>query len=89
MTIAPGGYLLVADDYNDRISVWTEAGQFVCIWGTSGSGPDQFLFTADVALGPGGEYYVCDFGNDRVHKLGNVPTAIARRTWGQVKAQYR
>lgn len=89
MTVTPGGDLLVTDDYNDRISIWTGTGQFLCTWGTSGSGPGQFVFPFDIALGPDGTCYVAELGNDRIHKLGNIPTSIARRSWGQVKTLYR
>jgi DNA-binding beta-propeller fold protein YncE len=60
----------VADDFNHRISVWTESGgtwENQTTFGSEGSGPNQFSFPVDVAVSADGKtVWVAESGNDRI-----------------------
>ena len=49
--------------------------------GAAGSGPGQFVLPEAVAVGPGGEVFVADTGNDRVDALS--PTGAVQASWGE------
>jgi hypothetical protein len=63
-----GGYLYVADDFNDRIQKFTVGGAYVTKWGgTHGSGDGAFIDPYDVAIGAVNDFaYVADKGNHRI-----------------------
>ncbi|MEZ4561389.1 MAG: beta-propeller fold lactonase family protein [Thermomicrobiales bacterium] len=70
---ADGLTVLVADTYNDRISVWSRPDTGSIVWanqatfGTSGAGPDQLQRPMGVAISADGlTAWVGDKGNDRV-----------------------
>ena len=44
-------------------------GQFLARWGSQGTGDDQFITPAGVAVDGEGNVYVADYGNNRVQKF--------------------
>jgi 6-bladed beta-propeller len=77
LAIGPDGSLYVTD-LSQRVTVISPGGAVLRRWGKPGSGPGEFKFIpgdptvptdvqGDVAAGPGGEVYVSDSGNARVH----------------------
>ncbi len=75
-----GGETLYGTDLaNARVLGYRVAGgQLRLRLGTPGSGSSSFLAPMDVALGPGGELRVADFGNRRVQVLDGAGNPIAR-----------
>lgn len=61
----------VVDSGNCRIMVLDSAGNFMESehFGCRGSGPGEFLYPMDIAIGPDGQIYVADTGNSRVQQF--------------------
>jgi hypothetical protein len=85
----PDGSLIVPDQGNHRIQVYTQAGEFRLTWGSHGAAPGQFDHPTCVASDASGNLYVMDKGNARVQKFGGIVTAASRTSWGAIKALYR
>jgi Mala s 1-like protein/NHL repeat-containing protein len=85
ITIA-GGYAWVADTRNNRVDSWNVATEApVSIFGTVGSGPNQFNNPTSVTVDPTtGDLFVADSGNNRVVELsvsnGSVTSTVATYT---------
>ena len=81
------GNAYVADTLHNRVLVYSPSGSLLARWGAgegdgaAGSGPGQFLTPAALAVGPGGEVFVADTGNDRVVALS--PAGAVQATWGE------
>jgi DNA-binding beta-propeller fold protein YncE len=61
------GWIYVADAANNRIQIFSKAGQLLSGWGSEGSGRGQFKEPQGIAVDPGsGRVYVADTGNHRV-----------------------
>jgi outer membrane protein assembly factor BamB len=72
LAIGPDGNIYVTDN-SDRVTIISPQGTVLGRWGSQGAGPGQFRFTGPVgdphgriAVGPSGQIYVSDSGNDRV-----------------------
>jgi DNA-binding beta-propeller fold protein YncE len=83
------GNVYVADSANNRIQVFTAAGDFLTQWGTPGSGPGEFHKPIGVGVGPDGRIYVADTWNSRIQVFESLPTATKRQSWGRLKTTYR
>ncbi len=70
------GNVWVTDTGNDRIQVFTLAGEFVRTVGSQGKGPGQFDEPVGIDIGPDGAIYVADMYNKRVQVLN--PDGIFR-----------
>ena len=66
LTIDSGGFILVADYGNNRVSVFKQDGTFDHCFGTKGADGGQFDHPQGVALSLDGELYVSDLYNHRV-----------------------
>lgn len=71
---------------HDRVQKFTNDGTYLTQWGTPGSGDGQFgSFVVlggpwGLAVDPGGNVYVVDFGNHRVEKFTETGTYLGQ--WG-------
>jgi Mg-chelatase subunit ChlD/DNA-binding beta-propeller fold protein YncE len=78
LTLA-GDTLFGTDLANARVLGYRVAGgQLRLRLGTPGTSPGSFLAPQDVAVGPGGELRVADFGNRRVQVLDAAGNPVAR-----------
>ncbi len=79
--------VVVADDDNHRVEVFTTEGAYVAEAGSQGTGPGQFGFPYGVALDAAGDVYVADDLNHRVVKL--TPQLTFAGAWGGFGTQTR
>jgi DNA-binding beta-propeller fold protein YncE len=63
------GNLYVADTDHARVVELSPSGAVLGAWGGEGSLPGQFRLPEAVAVGPAGEVYVADRGNNRIQVL--------------------
>jgi DNA-binding beta-propeller fold protein YncE len=74
------GDVWVADYGRDRIVKFSPDGRLLLSWGSSGSGPDEFLGPKGVAIDPSsGRIYVADTGNARVQRF--APDGTLEASW--------
>ncbi len=64
-----GERVYVAEFDNDRIQVFTRAGEPLFAWGSSGSGAGEFRGPAGLAVGPDGSVIVADHFNHRLQRF--------------------
>ncbi|MDQ6423534.1 S-layer homology domain-containing protein [Paenibacillus sp. LHD-117] len=74
------GNVYVADQYNDRIQKFDSNGQFLLMWGDSGSGDGQFDETEEIEVDGDGNVYVLDQSNSRVQVFDENGSYL--RQWG-------
>ena len=55
-------------------------GAFLFEWGSSGAGPGQFNHPHGFGIGPLGNLYIAETGNNRVQKF--TPEGVFLTTWG-------
>jgi DNA-binding beta-propeller fold protein YncE len=69
ITFHENGRVLVPDTHNSRVLEYTPEGELLDQWGSYGNGPDQFIYPTGLAMGPGGEYFLSEYGDgaERVH----------------------
>jgi tripartite motif-containing protein 71 len=76
----------VADTAHNRILIYSNEGALTGKWGAddgngpAGTGPGQFNRPQALAVGPGGDVYVADTGNNRIQRLS--PTGELVASWG-------
>ncbi len=81
------GNLWIPDSGNDRYQIFSPDGEFLEVWGESGSGDSQFEFerelfhSSSIAFAPDGSFYITDPGNVRVQKFG--PDRVFVTAWGE------
>jgi hypothetical protein len=68
VAVAPDGTVYVADTWNHRIQHFTQAGEFLNMFGHFGQAdtPDAFWGPRAVAIDPAGRIFVSDTGNKRI-----------------------
>lgn len=71
------GLLYVADAINSRIQVFRDTGEFVRIAGASESRP-QLQYPYDLALGPGGDLWIVEYGGNCVSRISVTGTTVGR-----------
>ncbi|MBN1476269.1 hypothetical protein JXA47_05920 [Candidatus Sumerlaeota bacterium] len=74
------GDLLLADSCHHRLVRMSPEGEILESIGHEGTGEGEFRYPYDVALGPAGEIYVCEWENMRVQRLAADGTF--ERSWG-------
>jgi eukaryotic-like serine/threonine-protein kinase len=84
---APDGQLWTSEGFEDRFAIFTEDGEFVETWGSTGTGDGEFDMTrangdpyGRVAFASDGSFYVLDAGNRRIQAFDSDRTFI--RSWG-------
>jgi predicted membrane-bound mannosyltransferase/sugar lactone lactonase YvrE len=82
VAIGPDGKVYVAEEFNNRISVFNPDGTFSTSFGTEGSGTNDVAFTRPngVAVGASGNIYIADTWNYRVMVLDKNGKYIT--SWG-------
>ena len=60
------GFILVADTYNNRVSIFDKYGNFVNCFGSYGSAIGQFQCPFGIAVSANGNIYVSDHGNKMI-----------------------
>ncbi|MEQ1843418.1 MAG: NHL repeat-containing protein, partial [Verrucomicrobiales bacterium] len=65
----------------DRVSVYSEKGDFIREWGTTGTGDGQFNFPGGIVISQTGEVFVADQTNRRVQVFDLKGTFL--RKWGE------
>jgi len=63
------GHVWTSDTYNARLEEFGEAGEFLRVAGSYGSGPGQFEEPQDIAVNAANNIYVADWSNNRVTEL--------------------
>lgn len=76
--------LYVTDEYNHRITVFDDEGNFLHKWGTPGAGPGELNGPAGIAVGNGGDVYVVDQHNARVQRYTSGGAYVGQ--WGSFGA---
>jgi tripartite motif-containing protein 71 len=80
---AVAGKVVVADNDNQRLAFFSDAGQFLRAIGTGpGNGPGQFQNPYDVTGDTHGDLYVADDLNDRIVRFGPQPAHAYLAQWG-------
>jgi DNA-binding beta-propeller fold protein YncE len=84
IAVASSGNVSVTDGGNSRVQVFDSQGNFIRTWGSFGSvvggGNGLFDLPAGVAIGPSGNVFVVDGGNERVQVFDSQGNFI--RKWG-------
>jgi DNA-binding beta-propeller fold protein YncE len=75
------GNLWVAEEGNERVQEFSEAGSYLTGFGSAGTGAGQFEAPMDIAFA-GGSMYVTDQINDRVDEFSTGGTFIKTIGWG-------
>lgn len=78
------GNVYVVDSNNNRVQVFTTAGQFVRKWGSAGNGNGQLNLPVGIDAGSDGFIYVADTYNNRVQKF--TPTGGFVSAWSVLDA---
>ena len=66
-----GEHMLVCDEDNHRIQVFSRELEFVKIIGSRGTGNEQFEDVRDISQDEAGNLYVCDWNNHRIQVLNS------------------
>ncbi len=66
VTVGPAGRVYVADFYNDRIQVFSQAGKLLGVIGDTGDELGQLERPTDVVVAEDGSVYIVDFGHNRI-----------------------
>jgi DNA-binding beta-propeller fold protein YncE len=84
VAVGPDGSAVYVTDGSDsatqHVFEYTATGTFVRSWGPAGSGNGAFSMPAAIAVGPTGNVYVADFGNERIQVFDAAGTFI--KAWG-------
>ncbi|HHY92961.1 MAG TPA: hypothetical protein GX511_06430 [Firmicutes bacterium] len=75
LALLPGGDILVADTYNNRLQLFSADGKLKAMYRLKGLPTAEFDQPGPLAAAPDGSIYVVDAGNKRVLKLRLVPPA--------------
>ena len=91
VAISATGDVLVADQFNCRIQVFSPDGQSLKCVGTRGSGPLQFTHPAGIAIHPHSrKIYVADMNNSRIQVLnGDMTFSSTLGSEGSGNGQFR
>jgi DNA-binding beta-propeller fold protein YncE len=86
VAVSPDGSAVYVTDGSGsatrHVFQYTATGTFVRSWGASGSGNGAFSFPAGIAVGPTGNVYAADFGNQRVQMFDAAGTFL--KAWGSL-----
>jgi sugar lactone lactonase YvrE len=77
---APNHTVYVGDQFDNTIRAFNSDGTFKTRWGSTGSGPNKFLFLNGLAVDDAGNVYASDFSNGTVQEFD--PNGSLIRTIG-------
>jgi DNA-binding beta-propeller fold protein YncE len=83
------GAVYVVDPTNHRIQKFGGPGNFLCKWGSYGSGNSQFSVPSGIAVSALGLVYVADGGHSRIEVFGRREVPALPTSWGRIKGLYR
>ena len=67
ISCGPSGRVYVADTHYHRVMIYSTDGKLLGQFGSYGTGPGQFIYPTDLAVGPDGRLFVSEYGgNDRI-----------------------
>jgi streptogramin lyase len=72
VAVAPSGNLLVTEEKNNRVDVFQPNGRYLRQFGSVGSGNAGLSAPKAIAVGPGNNAYISDFGNHRVARWSHA-----------------
>jgi len=75
------GNVYLADEWLNRISIFTKDGDWICKWGTPGHGDGQLDRPSGMAFDGEDNLHVVDTGNNRIQKFTRDGQFLAK--WGQ------
>ena len=85
VVFAPNGDFFISDghtpDSNNRVMKFSKDGRFIKSWGTTGSGPGEFLVPHALAMDSQGRIFVADRDNNRIQIFDQEGTFLAE--WKQ------
>lgn len=64
-----GDRVFVLDSVNHHVDVFTKEGAYVSSWGAPGREPGQFSYPYGIAVLPGGDLLIVEYGNHRVQRF--------------------
>ncbi len=80
IAIDPSGRIVVVDQYNYRIQLFSADGAYLSQYGSSGAAEMQFGKPRDIAFDASGNAYIADTNNQRVQVVDSTGTFV--RMWG-------
>jgi len=83
------GHIYVLDNWDSKVQVFSETGQYLFEWGSQGSESGQFDDPEAFAISPDREIYVADSGNHRIQMFSAFTTAVQSTSWSAVKMKYK
>ncbi len=81
LAFAPGGDLLVADQFSHLVQRFAPGGRFLGQWGSYGAGPGQFGAVDGLAVDGAGDVYVLDSTHDRIERFNSSGRLLGE--WGR------
>ncbi len=66
IAVAPDGTIFLSDEFNHRISVYTQDGKLEQVTGSKGSGDGEFHYPRGIAIDKNGKLYIADAWNHRI-----------------------
>ncbi|MBI3638870.1 MAG: 6-bladed beta-propeller [Thaumarchaeota archaeon] len=72
------GNRIVAEDYNNRVSIFDPSGNFLKTFGSTGTGPGQFKQPRGILIDSAGNILVADTQNSRIQKFTSNGTYITQ-----------
>ena len=81
ISVSKNGNVYISDEWLNRITVFSEEGEYRFMWGEPGCGPGQFDGPSGLAVDPDENLLVVDSRNNRVQKFTKDGQFLA--TWGK------
>jgi sugar lactone lactonase YvrE len=69
LAISRDGKVFITDPEGYRVIQFDSNGEFVQLWGTFGTGPENFGLASGIAIDRDGHVWVTDAGNGRVMRF--------------------
>ena len=82
ITVGPNGNVYLADEYLDRISIYSPDGEYLTKWERPGDGDGQWNKPSGLVFGANGTLYLVDCNNHRVQMLTADGEYIGQ--WGEL-----